>query len=100
MYIANYLLESYGTNNRVIFYYLIYYTMSTIPDHPLQVTTLLDQVEIIFVPFVNPDGYVVKLYIYVCMYVCAYMYVCMYVCVSMYVCMYLCVCVCMLYEYF
>ena len=64
-YIANFLVENYGNNEEVTsnFSSLMLCESSVVNCHvlSLQVTNLLKSIEFIFVPFVNPDGYVVSL---------------------------------------
>ena len=64
-YIANFLVENYGNNEEVTpnLSSLMLCESSVVNCHvlSLQVTDLLKSVEFIFVPFVNPDGYVVSL---------------------------------------
>ena len=44
-------------------------------------------------------GFIMSMYIYLCMYVCVYIYICMFICVCVYV--YVCVCVYIyIYPYF
>ena len=66
-YIANFLTENYDNNEEVTptFSSLMLCESSVVNCHvlSLQVTNLLRSVEFIFVPFVNPDGYVVSLHL-------------------------------------
>ena len=66
-YIANFLAENYDKNEEVTptFSSLMLCESSVVNCHvlSLQVTNLLKSVEFIFVPFVNPDGYVVSLHV-------------------------------------
>ena len=56
----------------------------------LQVTNLLKSVEFIFVPFVNPDGYVVSLHLLACLsplfVVCCFCYYCLLLLLVFFVC--------------
>ena len=66
-YIANFLVENYDKNEEVApnFSSLMLCESSVVNCHvlSLQVTNLLKSIEFIFVPFVNPDGYVVSLHL-------------------------------------
>ena len=59
-YIVNYLLENYGNNEDVSINTLYLVNFKITCFLYLKVTKLLDTVEFIFVPFVNPDGYAVS----------------------------------------
>ena len=64
-YIASFLTENYDKNEEVTLIQLINscYVKVNCRVLSLQVTNLLKSVEFIFVPFVNPDGYVVSLHL-------------------------------------
>ena len=55
MYVANYLAQNYGTNQNVCkrLQRCVHLSNPVVT----QVTTLLDSLEFVIVPFVNPDGY-------------------------------------------
>ena len=62
-YIVNYLLENYGVNDDVST--MVHVTEDIAAMHAgefpcAQVTKLLESLEFIFIPFVNPDGYAVR----------------------------------------
>ena len=57
-YIANYLLENYGENDDVR--QMFHIAMHGCEYPCAQVTKLLESLEFIFIPFVNPDGYAVR----------------------------------------
>ena len=56
MYVANAPCKNYNTDEQVIMFQLVYKTIAL-----LQVKNLLDELEFVTVPLVNPDGYVVRL---------------------------------------
>ena len=57
MYIANYLCEKYGNDAQVKMHLLRYYICIENVAVSTQVTNLLNELEFVIVPFVNPDGY-------------------------------------------
>ena len=62
MYIANYLCENYGKDQQVGFHvhHPVYMCAQVTCDLLfMQVTKLLDGLEFMFIPFVNPDVYAV-----------------------------------------